>query len=92
MKQWLLAGAVGLMFALTACSAEVVATRPADVVYTRPPAPGPDYVWISGDWIWMNGSYRWHEGHWDHRRSGTVWHNGYWESHKQGYRWHKGHW
>ena len=35
---------------LISCTAEVVATRPADVVYARPTSPGSGYVWIGGDW------------------------------------------
>jgi hypothetical protein len=92
MKKWLLAAGTGLIFALAGCSAEVVGTRPHDVIYTRPVSPGPDYVWIGGDWIWTGGSYQWHEGHWDHRRPGRVWHEGHWQNRSHGYRWRRGHW
>jgi WXXGXW repeat (2 copies) len=86
----------GLMFAgvlaMAACSAGVVATRPDEVVYARPAAPGPDYIWIGGDWVWSGGAYHWHEGRWDKGREGHAWHEGHWESHGSGWRWNKGHW
>jgi len=92
MKKLVAAMMIVSMIVLASCAGEVVATRPVDVTYVRPAAPGPDYVWISGDWIWVNGSYTWHEGRWDRRREGNVWHDGHWEAHGSGWRWHKGHW
>ena len=77
---------------LAGCAGEVVATRPSEVVYDRPAAPGPDYIWISGDWVWAGGRYSWHEGHWDRRREGHVWHDGGWESRRGGWAWHRGYW
>jgi len=74
------------------CSAEVVATRPADVIYVRPVSPGSGNVWISGDWVWSGGNYRWHEGYWHAERAGHSWQPGGWENHREGYRWKKGHW
>jgi hypothetical protein len=36
-------------------------------------APGPDYLWIGGGWVW-NGRWVWDRGHWGHRpRAGAVW-------------------
>ncbi len=87
-----MAACAGVIFALAGCSAEVVGTRPADVVYTRPIAPGPDYVWIGGDWIWLGGSYQWRAGHWERPRVGRAWHEGHWEGHGNGWRWRRGHW
>ena len=92
MKNFLSIMVVGLMLLLGACTAEVVATRPNDVVYARPAAPGPGNVWISGNWVWSGGNYRWHEGYWDHARTGHVWHEGHWEEHGNGWKWKKGHW
>jgi WXXGXW repeat (2 copies) len=83
---------VGLIIVFSSCAGEVVATRPADVEYARPGAPGADYVWIGGDWIWTGGTYRWHEGHWERPGPGRVWHEGHWESHGSGWKWRKGHW
>jgi hypothetical protein len=86
-------GGMSLLFG-TGCTVQggFVTDRPADVIYARPVAPGDDYIWIDGDWIWEGGTYRWHEGHWDHRRAGRAWHRGNWESHGGGWRWHRGYW
>jgi WXXGXW repeat (2 copies) len=91
MKKLLAVIMIGSALVIAGCSGEVVATRPADVVYERPAAPGADYVWIGGDWVWEGGSYRWHEGRWDRRVEGKTWHEGHWETHGKGYTWHKGH-
>jgi hypothetical protein len=92
MKKWLLAACTGVLFTLGGCSSEIVATRPADVIYTRPLSPGPGNIWIGGDWIWAGGTYRWQSGHWDRGRPGHIWHEGHWEGHNNGFRWRKGHW
>ncbi|HTQ29386.1 MAG TPA: YXWGXW repeat-containing protein [Puia sp.] len=92
MKSFLVILTTTCLFFLAGCSARVVATRPADVEYARPIAPGADYIWIDGDWIWAGGGYHWHEGHWDKARPGRKWHGGSWESHGSGWRWNKGHW
>ena len=85
-------GYVVIMFAAS-CEAEgVVTDRPADVVYTRPAAPGEGYVWISGDWVWTGGTYHWNEGRWERGRDGHTWVEGGWQSHRHGYKWHRGHW
>jgi hypothetical protein len=91
MKQLLIICFCGCLLALGACTAEVVATRPAPVVYERGVAPGPDYEWVGGDYIWVGGSYRWQAGHWNRRRPGRTWHEGSWEGHGKGYRWRRGH-
>jgi hypothetical protein len=87
---WVVMATSMLFFA--ACETEVVVTRPPEVVYVRPVAPGPDYIWIEGDWIWEGSRYHWHEGHWDHRVPDRTWRGGHWEEHKGGYKWSKGHW
>ncbi len=92
MKKYLLALSILSAFILTGCSAGYVATQPAEVTYVRPAAPGPDYVWIGGEWEWSGGNYRWHEGSWQHGREGHTWKSGYWENSNKGYRWHKGGW
>lgn len=85
----LLAGA--LSFGSCTTSAYVTA-RPGEVMYTRPAAPGPDYIWIDGDWMWSGGRYIWHEGRWDRPRAGRTWHGGSWSQTPRGYRWNRGHW
>jgi len=92
MKNYLLIVSILTCILLAGCSAGYVTTRPADVVYVRPAAPGPDYVWIGGEWEWSGGSYRWHEGSWQHQKEGHNWKSGYWENGNKGYRWHKGGW
>ncbi len=92
MKKYLLAFSILSCIFLAGCTAGYVATRPADVVYVRPVSPGPDYVWIGGEWEWSGGSYRWHEGSWQHPREGHNWKSGHWENGSKGYRWHKGGW
>ena len=77
---------------VSACSAAYVAQRPADVVYVRPVSPGPEYVWITGEWEWKAGNYHWRGGSWQRAREGHVWKAGYWETGQKGYRWQKGHW
>jgi hypothetical protein len=84
----------GMCLVGAACSVEggVVTDRPSDVIYARPVAPGPDHIWIDGDWVWSGGIYHWREGHWDHARAGRAWHRGNWEAHGGGWRWHRGYW
>ena len=79
----------------TACAPHevyVVKERPREVVYVRPAPPGPNHIWISGDWVWENGNYRWHEGHWEHRREGMAWREGHWQETSRGWKWIPGHW
>jgi hypothetical protein len=94
MKKQLLAISLAIcLIGAAACSTEgYVTARPDDVVYARPVAPGPDYIWIDGDWVWSGGRYTWHEGHWDHSRPGHVWHGGSWVSGGHGWHWNHGRW
>ena len=62
---------------------------PSTVVVAAPPpdapvetvvvgAPGPDYVWVGGEWMW-NGGWVWMSGHWGMRpHPGAIWVGGYW--------------
>ena len=92
MNKWLYVAGAAILFSLSGCSPRVVPTRPHDVVYSRTVSPGPDYVWITGDWVWSGRNYRWREGHWERRRQGRKWHEGYWQNYRSGWRWQKGHW
>ena len=92
MKKSLLALIILSGLILTGCSAGYVTTQPADVSYARPVSPGPDYVWIGGEWVFEGGGYRWHEGSWQRHREGRSWKSGYWENSHKGYKWHKGGW
>jgi len=55
-------------------------------------APGPDYLWIGGEWVW-NGGWFWVGGHWSYPprpralwAPGRVWHDGH------GWHNYRGHW
>ena len=57
------------------------APPPPRVVAVRPPAPGPDFIWVEGYWYPVGGHYRWHEGYWTRPPyPGAIWvaphHNG----------------
>lgn len=71
---------------------QIVASRPAEIIYTRLAAPGPGYIWINGDWYWRGGRYEWHEGRWDRGRAGRNWHEGNWTQTPRGWKWNRGHW
>ena len=62
----LLLAAVALPLSCTPSYA--VRERPQEVVYLRPAPPGPDYVWVTGDWVWAGKKYEWHEGRYEKRR------------------------
>ena len=63
--------------------------RPAETVVI---APGPNYVWVDGEWEWDN-RWVWCGGHWGYPpRSGVIWVSGRsWNDHRG---WHneRGHW
>lgn len=40
---------------------------PRDRYEERSEAPGPDYIWISGYWVWGGSAYDWTPGHWERR-------------------------
>ena len=84
---------ISLLTVMAGCEVRgVVTERPSDIVYDRGMAPGSDYIWISGDWVWTGGNYRWRQGRWERRHEGRAWHDGRWEQHKNGWRWRNGHW
>ena len=60
--------------------------------YERPLRPGPDYVWIDGDWYIDNGRYVYRHGYWARPRRGHVWITGTWEQRNGGWYWRKGRW
>ena len=94
MKKVLLAGlAIATAIIVESCgpSEITVGTRLQQPYYTRPISPGPDYVWIDGDWRARRHNYYWREGRWE--RPGTrIWLSGSWESRPGGYYWRRGHW
>lgn len=81
----------------------VVAPQPSPVVIQQPPppapvdtvvvAPGPDYIWVGGEWAWNGIGWFWVGGHWGYPPhphamwiAGRSWHDargwhnqrGYW--------------
>jgi outer membrane lipoprotein SlyB len=55
-------------------------------------APGPDYVWIDGEWVW-NGRWFWVGGHWGYPPyPHAVWVRGYWGRGPHGWSRSPGHW
>ena len=71
------------------------------VVYQAPPpapvetvvtAPGPNYVWVDGEWIW-NGRWVWVGGHWAYPpHPGAIWIHGSWSRGPYGWHGNPGHW
>ena len=73
-------------------TAYIAQPPPPTSVETVVVAPGPDYNWIGGEWIW-NGGWFWVGGHWGYPPyahaawiGGRSWHDGH--------GWHnsRGHW
>lgn len=46
---------------------------PPPVQEERPPAPGPQSVWVAGYWHWTGMQYAWIPGHWDAAPPGASW-------------------
>jgi hypothetical protein len=81
----------------------IVSGSPAAVVVTDtpPPAPaetitlaqpGPDYIWVGGEWVW-NGRWVWVGGHWAYPpHPHGVWVPGYWVKGPHGWYRTEGYW
>lgn len=70
----------------------VVDTPPVPQTETVGGSPGPDYVWVDGEWVW-NGRWIWVAGHWmlppyPH----AIWYRGGWVHGPHGYRRVPGYW
>jgi len=75
--------------AATTVISEPPPPAPVDTVVV---APGPDYVWVDGEWAW-NGQWVWIVGHWGYPPyPHAIWVRGYWN--RGPYGWHRapGHW
>lgn len=94
MKNLLIAACIVTSLSLVSCDEPhmVVGAELSAPVYARPVAPGPDYVWIDGDWVVEGGTYVWHEGYWGRPRPHRVWQAGGWENRGNGYSWRRGRW
>jgi hypothetical protein len=65
---------------------------PAPPPENAPDAPGPDYVWVGGDWVW-NGGWVWVGGHWAFPPfPHAAWVHGRWGRGWGGYCRARGHW
>lgn len=76
-------------------------TPPPVIVQQAPPpppvetvvvSPGPDYIWVDGEWVWGGGSWVWVHGHWGYPPHphavwivGRSWHDRYGWHHERGY-------
>ena len=64
--------------------------RRTEVIVTR---PGPDYVWVGGDWRWNGSDYEWVPGRWQALESGhSNWVPGRWHHNRRGWFYVQGHW
>jgi outer membrane lipoprotein SlyB len=87
-------GSIGESSAVAAQAGTVVVTQPPPPpsVDTVVVAPGPDYVWIDGEWVW-NGRWFWVGGHWGYPPyPHAVWVRGYWGRGPHGWSRAPGHW
>jgi outer membrane lipoprotein SlyB len=77
---------------------ETVVVQPPPPAPVAPPAevavaaPGPDYIWVGGEWSWEGGAWVWVGGHWmlpPHPHAvwvvGRSWHDAYGWHHERGY-------
>lgn len=56
-------------------------------------APGPDYTWVSGYWMWRDRGWVWQSGYWLKKPAPNAkWVNGYWNRHARGWIWVQGQW
>jgi len=58
----------------------------------RPAKPGPEFLWIEGNWIWSSGQYTWSKGFWVKKKPGKNWVPGRWEKRGRHWVWIKGRW
>jgi len=66
---------------------------PPVVVEQAVPAPGPEYVWVAGAWVWHRHHWEWVGGHWvlpPYR--GAIWIGGHWERRGGRFIWIDGYW
>ena len=65
---------------------------PAPVETVTVVAPGPDYIWIDGEWVW-NGRWVWVGGHWGYPPDpALIWVSGRWDRGPHGWHREPGHW
>lgn len=79
---------------LASCSAAlVVRERPHNPVYVLPAAPGPHFVWVTGEWVKRRGAYVYRKGYWARQGRGHAYYvSGHWQSRRNGWVWIPGYW
>jgi len=55
-------------------------------------APGPDYVWVDGEWTWGGVRWVWTPGRWVYHPGGGIWVRGYWYHGPRGWYHSPGYW
>jgi outer membrane lipoprotein SlyB len=89
-------------FMINTQNSAAAAPSTATVVEEAPPAPlpetvvvaspGPDYVWVGGEWVW-NGRWFWRAGYWGYPPyPGAIWIGGGWNQGPRGWYHSQGHW
>jgi uncharacterized protein YcfJ len=64
---------------------------PAETVVVA--SPGPDYVWMDGEWVWSSGRWIWIGGHWGYPpHPHVVWVSGGWDRGPHGWYRRPGYW
>jgi hypothetical protein len=75
----------------------VVVVKPIDPppakVEVRTVAPAPDYIWVPGEYQFVDGQWEWQPGRWMMPvRTGATWEPGHWMKVDGGYMWQPGGW
>lgn len=83
---------ITMMSAYSCSSGHYVSAQPDAVVVTRPASPGPNYIWVDGDYYWRGGRYNYRQGYWARPRAGRVYRSGAWSQSPRGYYWRRGGW
>ncbi|MEO8766540.1 MAG: hypothetical protein ABI416_19725 [Ginsengibacter sp.] len=86
-------GIIAIFLAGCGPSAVVVRTQPPPPLYSRPIAPGGNYVWVDGEWVGRRHGYVYRQGYWaPPRRRYHHYLSGHWQQKRQGWYWVPGRW
>lgn len=80
-----------VILSATSCKT-TVAVKPETPVVVQPARPGPNYVWVDGDWHRSGGAYVYKQGYWVVPKQHHEWVSGHWDKRGNGWYWQKGHW
>jgi len=84
-----------IFVSISACrpSRVVVRDRPPEPHFVQPLAPGPNYIWHSGEWIRNRNTYIYRKGFWIKAPSYRKYYvPGHWQRKRAGWIWISGHW